>query len=291
MAVRQYWLHLLIVGWCIGMIGCSTTETATGPDPNAPDAGSVNPAARGFDFEGSDAQAIEVADRVMRAMGGRSGWDRTNILAWTFFAGRRHIWNKTTGDYRIDWTASEEDGGASYVLVSNTNRQDKGQVWKDGVALEDRDEISTWLDQGYKWWVNDSYWLIMPYKLKDTGATLTYKGETTHVSEEPTEFGVMPRQTDADILQLTFAGVGVTPDNKYDVYVDRPTGLVYQWSYYANVADEEPAFTSKWRLWERRGYILLSGDRGEGRQLTNIAVYDSLPAEAFAEPEWKEAGL
>jgi hypothetical protein len=50
----------------------------------------------------------------------------------------------------------------------------------------------------------------MPWKLQDPGVNLTY------VKTEQ-----LPNGTTADILQLTFNAVGVTPENKYWLYVDR----------------------------------------------------------------------
>ena len=46
----------------------------------------------------SDPRAIEVADQVMKALGGKESWDRLHVLRWTFEvavgdtlrAGRRH---------------------------------------------------------------------------------------------------------------------------------------------------------------------------------------------------------
>lgn len=46
----------------------------------------------------------------------------------------------------------------------------------------------------------------MPYKLKDSGVTLKYKGEGQTEEGEP-----------AQVLVLTFKDVGVTPQNKYEV--------------------------------------------------------------------------
>jgi hypothetical protein len=113
----------------------------------------------------------------------------------------------------------------------------------------------------------------MPYKLKDSGVTLGYKGE-----------GTLADGRAADVLQLTFEGVGVTPENKYDVYVSRDRHLVEQWSFYGKASDPEPRFTTPWGKWERHGQVLLSGDRGE-RQLTDIRVFDDLPRPVFESPE------
>ena len=41
----------------------------------------------------------------------------------------------------------------------------------------------------------------------------------------------------ADVLELTFAGVGDTPQNKYHVWVPRDSGLVEQWAFCSTAAD------------------------------------------------------
>ncbi len=46
---------------------------------------SANPAADGFDMAGSDPKAVEIADQVMQAMGGRKAWDNTHYISWNFF--------------------------------------------------------------------------------------------------------------------------------------------------------------------------------------------------------------
>ena len=46
---------------------------------------SANPHAEGFDLEGSDAKAIEIADAVMEKMGGRENWDNTRYLILVLF--------------------------------------------------------------------------------------------------------------------------------------------------------------------------------------------------------------
>ena len=62
----------------------------------------VNPPAEGFNSAGSDAKAIEIADKVMLAMGGRKAWDDTRVIGWNFMGRRYLIWDKQTGDVRID---------------------------------------------------------------------------------------------------------------------------------------------------------------------------------------------
>jgi hypothetical protein len=224
---------------------------------------SENPPAPGFNAAGSDPRAVEIADQVMSAMGGRPSWDATRFLTWNFFGLRTHLWDRWTGDLRFQQ--------ADQLVLMNINTK-AGRVFRGGQEVTDEAERAKVLDGTYKAWINDSYWLLMPYKLKDSGVTLGYKGE-----------GKLADGRAADVLQLTFEGVGVTPENKYDVYVSRDKHLVEQWSYYAKFTDPEPRFTTPWASWERHGQVLLSGDRGE-RKLTGIRVFEELPRSVFEDP-------
>lgn len=222
-------------------------------------AGAKNPPAPGFDEAGSDARAMSVADHTMDMMGGRASWDAVQTIGWTIF-GRTHLWNKWTGEYRLD--------ADSLLVVMNINTK-QGRAWNNGVAVTDPEKLATILQDAQSIWINDSYWLVMPYKLKDTGVTLVYGGEKT------TEDG-----RTADMLVLTFKGVGDTPENKYDVYVDRESGMVTQWSYYKAAADPKPRFTLPWTNWTPFGGVKLSTGRGKF-EVTGIHVSGSDEHEAF----------
>jgi hypothetical protein len=228
----------------------------------------VNPAAEGFRADASDARAIEIADEVMDAMGGRAAYDRTRFLRWNFFGRRTHLWDKWTGDLRTEYLG--RDGRR--VLICMNVASLKGWVWVAGEAVTDSVQHREWMERGKSIWINDSYWLVMPYKLKDTGVALRYGGEST-----------MEDGRRADKLVLTFEGVGDTPNNKYDVYVARDTRLVEEWSFYENAADSEPSFRLPWRDWQPYGDILLSGDRRD-YQLTELAVFDHVDPALFKEP-------
>jgi hypothetical protein len=115
--------------------------------------------------------------------------------------------------------------------------------------------------------------MFMPYKLKDSGVTLEYVGD-----------GTMEDGREAEVLQLTFKEVGRTPDNRYHVYIARDSGLVEQWDFYGNYADEEPGFRIPWHNWQSYGDIKLSDSRGEGGH-TDLGVYDQLPESVFTSPE------
>jgi len=221
-----------------------------------------NPPMPGFDAAGSDAHAVQLADRTMVAMGGRAAWDAAHIIGWTIFK-RTHVWDKWTGDYRLE--------ADSTLVIMNINTT-KGRVWEKGVEVTDaakRDEV---LHEGLSIWINDAYWLVMPYKLKDSGVTLHDRGEIT------TEDG-----RKADAVELTFHGVGDTPDNKYVVCIDRETGLVSQWSYFPKATDAEPRFTLPWNGWTAFGGIKLATGRGK-TEVTGIRVSTTADPAAFTAP-------
>lgn len=223
---------------------------------------SDNPAAPGFDMAGSDPRAIQIADEVMRAMGGRKAWDQTHFIAWTFFGNRRLVWDKWTGNVRVDNLKNDQ------TVVLNINN-DQGRVYRNGKEEINADSVAKYVKAAKGAWINDSYWLVMPFKLKDSGVTLKYIGTDSTEAKQP-----------ADVLQLTFKGVGNTPDNKYKVWVDKTTRLVSQWAYYPKFTDEKPGFILPWTDYQTYGGIKLSGKRGP-RELSDIRVFTGLPGEVF----------
>lgn len=225
----------------------------------------INPAAEGFNATNSDAKAIEIADQVMEAMGGRAAWDNTRLLTWNFFGRRTLTWDKQTGDVGIKIPAE--------ALDIRLNVQDTlvGKVMKAGENIgTNPDTLIKYLAQGRSIWINDSYWLVMPFKLKDSGVTLKYVGQDT------TQIGIA-----SDVLALTFEEVGNTPENKYHIYVDKSDHLVKQWDFYRTAQDTAAAFSTPWADYETYGNLLLSGNRGRA-QLSNIAVYNEIPDSIFA---------
>ena len=241
--------------WCVLLLLACAITCSRSPE---------NPPAEGFNRTDSDARAIEIADAVMEKMGGWKNWDRTRYLTWKFFGRRLHVWDKWTGNIRFEET--------DRVTLMNIHSRE-GRVWRGGAEITTPDSLKKYLDRAYRAWINDSYWLVMPYKLKDTGVTLAYSGE-----------GKMENGRDAFVLTLTFENVGVTPQNKYDVYVDREHLLVEQWAFYRNASDPESRFINAWTDWKRHGKIMLSANRGK-RAHTDVAVFDELPMSIFESPE------
>ena len=225
-----------------------------------------NPASEGFDLENSDQKAIEIADQVMQAMGGRKAWDNTKYISWNFFGVRKLFWDRDNQTVRIEVPKDT-------VIIILDMKYGEGRASKKFEEISNADSLKPMLDFAEKAWINDSYWLVMPFKLKDSGVTLHYLGDT-----------VLNEEQHSGMLQLTFKDVGVTPENKYVVYVDRKTNLVSQWDFYRSSNLDSPNFSTPWLDYKEFGNIKLSGNRGQ-RQLSEIVVQDSLDHRLFTDLE------
>lgn len=259
----KFFTHLLLIAsLCGGLLACSptsggsdTTQATTGPYE-------ANPALPGFDTEHSDAEAIAIADQVMEAMGGRDAWNETRYIAWDFFGNRRLTWDKWTGDVRIEGLKKD------FTYLTNIHSQE-GSATEAGEMVTNSDSLADRMHKALSIWINDSYWLVMPFKLKDSGVTLTYVGTDT------TQAG-----GSADVLELRFKDVGLYPQHKYQVWVDKESHLVSQWSYYPQADLTEPRFINPWENYVQQGTIMLSSGRGN-KELTNIVVSDSIDRNIF----------
>ncbi|HEU4402270.1 MAG TPA: hypothetical protein VFT43_09205 [Candidatus Polarisedimenticolia bacterium] len=237
-----------------------------------------------FDPTQSDPRAIAVADQVLQALGGQKAWDDTRFLRFSFVveeagkqvASRTHLWDRWGG--RLRYEKTDKDGSRCVVLLDINART--GSAWRGGVRLE-QEEARPLLDEAYEAFINDTYWLLMPYKMKDPGVRLQYEGE---VSRGGATY---------DRVMLSFKGVGLTPGDRYWADVNRVTHRMERWSYV--LQDQPPGATPtawEWKGWAPYGRILLAPEKvGLGREAGSrilhpvLAVYDSLPDEFFSRPD------
>ena len=227
----------------------------------------------------SDPKAIAVADRVMETLGGRDAWQATRYLRFDFAVDREgktlmrraHTWDRRTGRYRVE--ATDEEGHPVVVLLNLHTKQ--GKAWVGGEPASG-EALAKLLESGHAWWVNDSYWLLMPYKMRDDGVVLTDAGL------EAGQSGTWEK------VLLTFEGVGLTPKDKYWVFVNRTTGLVDRWEFVLKGADTPPV-PWNWSGWKSYGSIQLADDRVNPNDGTRIhfPVLDvpaSVPDGVFTQP-------
>ena len=225
----------------------------------------------------SNPKAIEVAGKAMAALGGEAAWNNTHYLRFTFavdlkgktVASRDHTWDKWTGRYRLDGTNKE---GQKFTVLMNLNTRE-GRAQKDGKpALGD--DLKKMLENAYGTWVNDTYWLIMPYKMMDPGVVLAYDGE---MKAEGGEW---------DKVRLSFEKVGLTPKDKYWAFVNRKTGLVDKWEFVLN-GESKPPSSFTWDGWKKYGNVMLAPERkskdGTRIYFPMLEVKDAVPDAVFTD--------
>jgi hypothetical protein len=223
----------------------------------------------------SDARAMAIADSVMEALGGRQAWDRLAGLSWTFESavgdtlrpGRRHQWDKRTGWHRVE---GKNRQGQSYVMIDKLG-DTEGMAWMDGQPIAG-DSLEKLKARAHSMWTNDTYWMLMPYKLRDPGVRLKYDGEA--------------REDDRvyDRLALSFVGVGETPGDRYWVYVNRANHRVEKWEYVLE-GDPPPPEVWTWEGWEVHEGLWFPTIHRQGETVIYtraIEVTDGFPASTFA---------
>lgn len=229
----------------------------------------------------ADGKALQVAERTLAAMGGQEAWDATRFLSFDFFGFRTHHWDRHAGRHRLEGTTRDGDEYVVLLDLASDPESRRGRAFLNGEELAG-EAAAEWLERAWGAWVNDTYWLVMPYKLRDPGVILAYEGEET-IGDRP-----------HDVLKLTFEGVGLTPGDTYRAYFDRETGLMSRWSYHLEgwEAEREPTAWD-WLDWQeyvhQKGEIMLSPlrrkvDDGDERSLGPIRVYDELPDSVFTSP-------
>ncbi|NIR52972.1 hypothetical protein GWO43_30540 [candidate division KSB1 bacterium] len=209
---------------------------------------------RSFDASKSDSSAIEVVDEMWQALGGREAWAKARYLSYRWIVERedsvladyRHDWDRYTGRYRAEGT--NRDGNHFVALFNVQSRQ--GDVYLDGVELPDDSTKANMLERAYARFINDSYWLLMPYKLNDPGVILSYDRE-----QEIQNKGY-------DVVKVTFEQVGLTPDDTYRAFINKQDRLMHKWEYVlqGQEPDAEPT-VAWWMDWQEFDGIKLALDR------------------------------
>jgi hypothetical protein len=183
-------------------------------------------------LQADDAKATALADAVVKASGG-DNWSRVKSIHFTF--------NVAQGDKTLTSVAHHWDVWAGTDTVTWGGKTVTVNVWNPG---SDDDAKAA-----YKRWVNDSYWLLAPLKLKDRGVRLAHMGRQEVEGKQ------------YEVLHLGFAGVGLTPGDQYNLYIDPDEHLVRRWDYMPNA---EKKMSGTWSEYKDFHGLKLSIDRHFG---------------------------
>ncbi len=229
----------------------------------------------------ADPKAAAVAAQLENALGGQSAWEAVPYVRFDFVVMKdgkevarfRHWWDKRRGRDRVE--GPDDKGRIVAAVVNLADRS--GKSFTAGLPDPDTTSIGAHVRNGYDRWVNDSYWLMMPFKLRDPGTNLKYSSSKKG-----------PGGVGWDLLELTFdAGVGLTPKDHYWLYVNRKTHLMDKWDFLLQ-DNKPPPESATWEGWKKLGPVRLSTlHRLVGKpivlQFDNVALPPSIDESIFTD--------
>lgn len=257
------------------LTACSSGSSSHESAPAPPAASAAAPAPKGE----ADPVAADIAKQLTDAMGGQANWDKLPYLRFDFVvvsegkerARFKHWWDKKSGRARVE---GPDDKGQNVVAIFRI--ADKtGISFTGGMPDIDSSSIASHIQNGYERWVNDTYWLMMPFKLRDPG---------THLKHARTETGESGQAY--DVLELTFSPeVGLTPQDHYWLYVNRATHLIDRWEFVLT-GREPPPQGASWEEWTGVGPVRLSllrrfKDRPAMIRFENVSAPESMDEKVF----------
>ena len=273
----------------VSLVGfaCGPGSSDDGQEPGAPpDTTEDLPRAQGPQSLEQRLESPMVAQLwtgVMDSIAPDDGWDRTRYVRFDWMVNRdegdpvrrSHWWDRESGRYRVE---ASVDAGELVALFNVDHPTDGERVWLDGEAVPDGARSDSLVERAHSMFINDSYWLLFPFKWADPGVETHYAGEAEVWGES------------YEVVELTFRDVGLTPQNRYRAYIDPETGMFELWQFFRNAQDTVPGFTNRWTDWQRYGPILLSSRRENregvsGIYFENLDAATEVPAGVFEPPE------
>ena len=155
----------------------------------------------------SGPEADALARKMMRAVN-IAQWDSTGAVSWQLRDIHRLLWDRTRNFARVRW----ED----YEVLVDVNTQ-HGVAREEGRMLTGATATDL-VNEGWRYWVNDAFWLNPLAKLFDPGTVR--------------QLVKLPDGQDG--LLITYTSGGVTPGDSYLWRADE-TGLPYSWQMWVSI--------------------------------------------------------
>ena len=226
--------------------------------------------------------ADDLARRAIDVQAGKA-WEKARYFAFSFDVNKGDTrvvsfpqrWDRYTGDYRV---SGKDQQQREFVVIMNTNTR-QGKAWINGQAATDAKDIQDMMNLGYRRFINDTYWLLMPLKMLDPGSHRSYEGEKTDGGHT------------YDVVKLWFdQGVGITSADQYWAWINRDTGMVDQWHMkLQGTKPEDPPLVAVFHDFKKFAGINISTKRelvGKGQSigLDDLVVSAEVPKDAFTAP-------
>src|SRR5712692_4139491 len=221
-------------------------------------------------------KAIQLAQSMMQAMGGQQAWNSAHFVRFDFrvkagdktVMDRSHLWDKQTGRYRLEETTKE---GKSEVVLFNVNDR-QGAAYINGKKVEDAAARKA-VEDAYAAFINDMYWLSMPWKWLDPGVNLKYLGEKKRGGKT------------FEVVELTFDHVGLTPGDMYYAFLSPQSHLMEHWEY---VLQSHNKVSWDWQYTETHGVKLasnhVSDDHKTSINMGDVRVLETADEGFFTDP-------
>ena len=190
----------------------------------------------------------QIATDLWKASGGEN-WAKVKEVRFTFAVEQEgkplfsaeHVWNVAAGTDEVKW---KDKQGKDHHVTANLAAP----------ASDDEEKA------GYARWVNDSYWLLAPLKVRDRGVHVEAGGQKDL------------NGVTCETVRLKFDKVGLTPTDQYVFYVDPKTKLPLAWDY---IPESGTGMQATWEKFQSFGGLNLATEHnfnGKTIKLKDIKV-------------------
>jgi hypothetical protein len=189
-----------------------------------------------------------IAVDLWKASGG-DNWSKVKEIDFNFVVeqdGKQlfnaaHRWNVAAMTDAVKWKDKE---GKDHDVTANLSKP----------ATEGDEKTA------FARWVNDSYWLLAPLKIRDAGVKVEAGG--------PKDLN----GTSLETINLSFENVGLTPTDRYILYIDPQTKMPKAWDY---IPATGSGLQATWEKFQNFGGLNLATEHnfsGKTIKLTDIKV-------------------
>jgi plastocyanin len=196
----------------------------------------------------SAAKGQQIAAELWKASGGEN-WAKVKEVHFTFAVEQEgkplfsaeHVWNVAAGTDEVKW---KDKQGKDHQVTANLSAPASDEEGKTA----------------YGRWVNDSYWLLAPLKVRDQGVH-------TEAGGQKDLNGVT-----CETVRLKFDKVGLTPTDQYVFYIDPKTKLPLAWDY---IPESGTGMQATWEKFQSFGGLNLATEHnfnGKTIKLKDIKV-------------------
>ena len=279
--MRRYLAVLL----AFGLLACSGSDAATADDEPASQgsAAKTDSANEPATEPNDDADTLTPAEQLAANVLERAGADtlsQAKEISFTFVISTkgeevfraRHRYNRVANTDRVTWINPDSPVGNRFdLLVDLDDKHVEGKVDGKPISEGQRTKLKP---IAYQRWVNDYYWYAMPMKLRDPGVELTKLPQRTWNDQT------------YDVLEMTFSSVGLTPGDRYVLYIHPDKHRIERWDMDLQESDGEPVAVERTNF-EQVGPLYLSHDHvwinGNKRvDIRDVSVSDTVEEKDFA---------